>query len=188
LDEINILSAYADALFDFSCALSNMHSQEQTSNDPPAEDLNAQWTALSQVQTIFTKLSTGANTSRLSPSKLADIFTARGDTDLCRFRLALYGTAKPAWIKSKSALLSNAGAFYRAAKTYAERAGKHESQKSAEAKAIIAQILKEATSDQQVVGYGNWKEKREDIIKALQSMVAEEILGANLAEDVLGRL
>lgn len=186
LRQINVLSAYADALFDLASAISDSPRYTPTSQSFP-DDLNTQWTALTQAQTILTRLSTGSHTSTLPFSQLAQIFLARGDTDLFRFRLSLLDSAKPAWTKSKNVLVTNAGVFYRGARIYAEKAGTADVHKTADAKAIVAEILKEAAS-----GSGKkderWKAKAEDVARVLQQMVEEGIIDKENAEGLVGYL
>ncbi|KAF2274996.1 uncharacterized protein EI97DRAFT_84300 [Westerdykella ornata] len=186
LSQMNALSAYADALFNIASAISD--SPRYTSSSQSfSQDLDIQWTTLTQAQTILTKLSTGPHASVLPFSQLSRIFLARGDTDLFRFRLSLLESAKPAWVKSKNVLVSNAGVFYRGARTYAEKAGVVDVHKTADAKAIVAEVLKEA-----VTGSGKkderWKVRAEDVTRVLQQMVEEGVIDKENAEGVVGYL
>ncbi|KAF2192768.1 hypothetical protein K469DRAFT_554562 [Zopfia rhizophila CBS 207.26] len=182
LSTINARSAYADALIDFASAIADNPKYTSTSPTFPA-DLESQWNALTLAQTILTQLST--HTTILSPSRLADIFLARGDTELFRFRISLFENSKPAWTKSKTVLVSNAGVFYRGARSYSERTGAVEVQKTADAKAIVAEILKEAAG-----GVGqrkeHWMGRRQDVVRVLEQLVEEGIVGRENVEGVVG--
>jgi hypothetical protein len=149
-----------------------------------ATDTEIQWTALTQAQTLLTQLAAAPYTSVLSASRLADIFLARGDTDLFRFRITLFDIAKPAWVKSKPVLVGNSGVFYRGARTYAEKAGAVEVRITADAKAIVAEILKEVAGGSQAVK-DHWKGRTPDVAKALEQMVQEGIVGRENVEGVL---
>jgi hypothetical protein len=167
----NIQSAYADALMDLASALA-------------ATDIDIQWTALTQTQNILTQLSSAPYTSMLAASRLADVFLARGDTDLFRFRLSLLESAKPAWAKSRPTLVANAGVFYRGGRTYAEKAGVAGVRATADSKAIVAEILKEVAIGSGVVK-DNWKGRGEDVARVLEQMVEEGIVGRENVEGVL---
>jgi hypothetical protein len=167
----NIQSAYADALMDLASALA-------------ATDIDIQWTALTQTQNILTQLSSARYTSMLAASRLADVFLARGDTDLFRFRLSLLESAKPAWAKSRPTLVANAGVFYRGGRTYAEKAGVAGVRATADSKAIVAEILKEVAIGSGVVK-DNWKGRGEDVARVLEQMVEEGIVGRENVEGVL---
>jgi hypothetical protein len=167
----NIQSAYADALMDLASALA-------------ATDIDIQWTALTQTQNILTQLSSVPYTSMLAASRLADVFLARGDTDLFRFRLSLLESAKPAWAKSRPTLVANAGVFYRGGRTYAEKAGVAGVRATADSKAIVAEILKEVAIGSGVVK-DNWKGRGEDVARVLEQMVEEGIVGRENVEGVL---
>lgn len=183
---LNALSAYADALMDVASTISDNPSHN--ANSPAyAADLETQWAVLTEAQNILTKLSTGANASALPASRLADTFLARGDTDLFRFRLALLPVAKPPWASSKATLVGNAGVFYRGARSYAEKAGKADVHRTADAKAIVAEVLKEVVSSGGgiIVGNESWKVKGMEVKKVLEQMVEEGILGRDEAEGVL---
>ncbi|KAF2132065.1 hypothetical protein P153DRAFT_429266 [Dothidotthia symphoricarpi CBS 119687] len=180
---INIQSAYADALMDLSSALAD--GTQYTPSFPTfSTDIEIQWTALTQVQTILTKLSSAPQSSFLSPSRLADVFLARGDVDLFRFRMSLFEAAKPAWVKSRTVLVTNAGVFYRGARSYAERAGTSGVRGVADAKAIVAEILKEVAN-----GSGakkeHWKGRSADVARVVEQMAEEGIVGRENVEGVL---
>lgn len=184
LATINLYSAHADALIDLASALSD--GTQYTPSAPTFEtDTNLQWTALSQSQTILTTLSSAPQSSLLSPSRLSDVFLARGDTDLFRFRISLFSTAKPAWRKSGTTLVGNAGVFYRGARSWAERAGVVQAGRVADAKAVVAEVLKEG-----VEGTGSrkegWKGKRGVVEWVLAQMVEEGIVGRENVEGILG--
>jgi hypothetical protein len=147
-------------------------------------DVDIQWTALTQAQSLLTQLASAPYTSILSASRLADIFLARGDMDLFRFRIALFADAKPAWVKSKMVLVGNAGVFYRGARTYAEKAGAAEVRAAADAKAIVAEILKEVAGGSQAVK-GTWKGRSAGVARVLEQMVEEGIVGRENVEGVL---
>jgi hypothetical protein len=177
------LSAYADGLLAIASAISD-RPQYTSASSTFAEDLETQWTVLTQAQTILTKLSSGTYSSSLSPSKVADIFSARGDTDLFRFRLSLMEAAKPAWSKSKTVLVNNAAVFYRGARSYAEKAGAVDTQSSANAKAAVAEILKEAAGGAKVQRT-DLKGISQHVVRVLEEMVAEGIIDEQNAEGVL---
>ena len=183
LPAINIQSAYADALMDLASALAD-GTQYTPSTPTFSLDLDIQWTALTQAQNILTQLASAPYTSFFSPSRLADVFLARGDTDLFRFRITLFEEAKPTWVKSKTVLVANAGVFYRGARSYAERAGVADVRSMADAKAIVAEILKEVAS-----GSGakkeHWKGKGDLVGRVLEQMVEEGIVGRENVEGVL---
>jgi chemotaxis protein histidine kinase CheA len=179
----NIRSSYADALIDLASALAD--GTQYTPTSPTfATDTELQWTALTQAQTLLTQLAAAPYTSVLSASRLADVFLARGDTDLFRFRITLFDIAKPAWLKSKPVLVGNSGVFYRGARTYADKAGAVEVRGTADAKAIVAEILKEVAGGLQAVKE-HWKGRTADVAKALEQMVEEGIVGRENVEGVL---
>ena len=183
LASVNIQSAYADALMDLASALAD-GTQYAPSSPTFAADIEIQWTALTQTQTLLTQLSSAPYTSILSASRLADVFIARGDTDLFRFRISLFEGAKPAWVKSKPTLVANAGVFYRGGRTYAEKAGVAAIRNTADAKAIVAEILKEVASGSGLVK-DTWKGRNADVAKVLEQMVEEGIVGRENVEGVL---
>lgn len=180
---VNIQSAYADALMDIASALADGPQYAPTS-PTFATDTEIQWTALTQAQSLLTQLSSAPYTSILAASRLADIFIARGDTDLFRFRISLFETAKPAWRKSGPVLLANSGVFYRGARSYAEKAGALELRKTADAKAIVAEILKEVNGGSKDVK-DSWKGRSIDLGRVLEQMVEEGIVSRENVEGVL---
>ncbi|KAL6703801.1 hypothetical protein ACN47E_009100 [Coniothyrium glycines] len=183
LTTINTQSAYADALMDLASALAD-GGQHTASLPTFSTDVETQWTALTQAQAILTQLSSAPYISVLSASRLADIFLARGDTDLFRFRISRVEGAKPAWVKSKPVLIANAGVFYRGARSYADRAGLAEVRSTADAKAVIAEIVKEAASGSSVVK-DNWKGKSVAVHNVLEQMVEEGTIGREEVDGVL---
>jgi hypothetical protein len=179
----NIRSSYADALIDLASALAD--GTQYTATEPTfATDIEIQWTALTQAQTLLTQLASAPYTSILSASRLADIFLARGDTDLFRFRISFLDIAKPAWVKSKMVLVGNSGVFYRGARTYAEKAGAVEVRTTADAKAIVAEVLKEVASGVQTTKT-HWKGRSADVAKVLEQMAEEGIVGRENIDGVL---
>jgi hypothetical protein len=175
LAAINVQSAYADALMDLASALAD--GAQYTPSAPTfSTDVVIQWTALTQTQNLLTKLSGAPYTSILSPSRLADVFIARGDTDLFRFRISLHEGAKPAWAKSGPTLVSNAGVFYRGGRSYAEKAGAAGVRSTADAKAVVAEILKAVASGSEMTK-DTWKGRTADVPKVLEQMVEEGIVG-----------
>lgn len=183
LAAINAQSNYADALMDLASALAD-GSQYTASSPTFPTDLELQWTALTQAQNLLTQLSSAPYTSLLSPSRLADTFIARGDIDLFRFRISFFEIAKPAWAKSRPTLVSNAGVFYRGGRTYAEKAGAAEVRKTADAKATVAEILKEVASGSGATK-DSWRGKRVEVVKVLEQMVEEGIVERVNVEGVL---
>ncbi|KAH7078292.1 hypothetical protein FB567DRAFT_132036 [Paraphoma chrysanthemicola] len=183
LAKANIQSSYADALIDLASALADGTQYTPSSPTFPT-DVEIQWTALTQAQPLLTQLASAPYNTLLSASRLADIFMARGDTDLFRFRIALFDVAKPAWSKSKGVLVGNAGVFYRGARSYAERAGKGDLRGQADAKAVVAEVLKEVASGAQAKKE-EWKGRSADVVKALEQMVEEGIVGREDAEGVV---
>jgi hypothetical protein len=149
--------------------------------------IETQWKALNQAQKLLTQLTTGSNASLLPASQLADAFLTRGDTELFRFRLTFFEGAKPAWLNSRSVLVANAGVFYRGARTYAEKLGKELMRKAADAKAVVAEVLKEAevSGGTAIEVKDGWKGKGEAVKKVLKQMVEEGIVGRVEAENVL---
>ncbi|KAF2476591.1 uncharacterized protein BDR25DRAFT_277843 [Lindgomyces ingoldianus] len=180
---VNSLSVYADTLMDLASAISDssQHSDESSTH---LADYDSQWAALTQAQTILTQISSGTATSSLSPSRLADIFLARGDADLFRFRISLLDIAKPAWAKSKMVLVSNAGVYYRGARMYAEKADDLKVHKAADAKATIAELLKEAANGSNMRKL-DWKSRGEEVVRMLEQMIEEGIVGKENAEGVM---
>jgi hypothetical protein len=86
-------------------------------------------------------------------------------------------------------LVSNAGVWYRGARTYAAKADKKGVERVADAKAVVAEVLKEGETAgwDNVVAKEEWKGKGEAVKKALEGMVEEGILGQVWeAERVLG--
>ncbi|RMZ72274.1 tetratricopeptide-like helical [Pyrenophora seminiperda CCB06] len=183
LGTANILSAYGDALMDVASALVN-GKQHAISSPTFATDIDIQWTALTQTQTLFTQLSSAPYTFILPPSRLANIFIARGDIDLFRFRISLFEGAKLAWLKSGPTLVANAGVFYRGARSYADRAGAAQVRATADAKAIVAEILKEVASGSAVIK-DSWKGRSVDVAKVLEQMVEEDVVDGENVEGVL---
>lgn len=179
----NIRSSYADALIDLASALAD-GTQYVPASPTFSTDVEIQWTALTQAQNLLTQLSSAPYTSILSASRLADIFLARGDTDLFRFRISLFENAKPAWVKSKMVLVGNAGVFYRGARTYAEKSSAAEVRSTAEAKAVVSEVLKEVASGSQVKAE-SWKGRSENVGKVLEQMVEEGIVGRENVEGVM---
>ncbi|KAF2738419.1 hypothetical protein EJ04DRAFT_509582 [Polyplosphaeria fusca] len=180
---VNIMSAYSDALTDLASAIADRRQHDLSSPNLP-EDLQIQWTALTEVQARLAQVSSGTYASTLSPGRLADIFLARGDADMFRFRLSLSALAKPAWIRSKMVLISNAGVFYRGARSYAEKAAAAEIQKTAEAKSIVAEVLKEA-SNGSAGKKGYEKEKATRTIRVLEQMMEEGLVSKDDAEIIV---
>jgi hypothetical protein len=179
----NIRSSYADALIDLASALAD--GTQYTPLSPTfSTDTEIQWTALTQAQTFLTQLASAPYTLILSASRLADIFLARGDIDLFRFRIGLFDSSKPAWVKSKPVLVGNAGVFFRGARTYAEKAGAMEVRTTADAKAIVAEILKEVASGSQEIK-SHWKGRSTDVTKVLEQMVQEGVVGRENVEGIM---
>lgn len=179
----NILSSYADALIDLASALAD-GIQYIPSSPTFSTDVEIQWTALTQSQNFLSHLATVATTLHLSATRLADIFLARGDTDLFRFRIALFEQSKPSWSKDKMTLVGNAGVFYRGARSYAEKAGAVEVCGVADAKAVVAEILKEVASGSEDVKE-TWKGKSAIITRVLEQMVEEGIVGMENVDGVV---
>ena len=80
-------------------------------------------------------------------------------------------------------LVSNAGVFYRGARSYAEKAGIADVHRTADAKAVVAEVLKQVASGAEVKG--EWKGKQEEVRRVLEQMVEEGIIGREEAEGVL---
>ncbi|OAG06844.1 uncharacterized protein CC84DRAFT_1163148 [Paraphaeosphaeria sporulosa] len=169
-------SAYADALVNVAEASS-----------AAASDMETQWNALSEAQKTLTQLAKPPHNALLSPSRLADIFDTRADIDLTRFGLSFRDDAKTAWISSRNVLVSNAGVFYRGAKSYGERAGDVEQAKTAGAKAVVAEVLKQVLEQGggAVAVKPGWKEQQGGVREVLEQMVNERILGQREGEEVL---
>lgn len=183
LAKANISSSYADALIDLASTLAD--GPRYTPSSPTfSTDVEIQWTALTQAQNLLTTLSSPPYKTLLPASQLADIFIARGDTDLFRFRISLFENAKPAWIKSKMVLVENAGVFYRGGRTYAEKAGVGSVRETANAKAVIAEVLKEVASGSSG-NKENSKGMGSPVVQVLEQMVEEGIVGNENAEGVL---
>ncbi|KAJ4383883.1 hypothetical protein N0V86_000726 [Didymella sp. IMI 355093] len=180
---VNIRSSYADALIDLSSSIADSLQYDPTS-PTFAGDLEIQWTALSQAQKTLTELSSAPLSSMLSASRLGDIFLARGDTELFRFRIATTPDVKAAWANSKAVVVANAGVFYRGARSYAQNAGAAQTRATADAKAIVAEILKEVSS-----GSGTrketWKGRSNDVAAVLGQMVEEGIVTEENAQGLL---
>ncbi|UPX13663.1 uncharacterized protein EKO05_0004163 [Ascochyta rabiei] len=180
---INIRSSYADALIDLASSIAD-NLQYTTSSPTFISDLELQWTALSQAQQTLTEVSSPPFSSLLSPSRLADIFLARGDTELFRFRLATTPGAKQAWANSNTVVVANAGVFYRGARSYAQNAGAAATRGIADAKAIVAEILKEVASGSNTRKEG-WKGRSAEVAAVLGQMVEEGIVAEENAQGVL---
>ena len=120
----------------------------------------------------------------LHASRLADIFLARGDAELFRFRIAVTPGAKAAWANSKAVVVANAGVFYRGARSYAQNAGAAQTRATADAKAIIAEILKEVSSGSGV-RKDTWKGRSSDVAAVLGQMVEEGIVAEENAQGLL---
>jgi hypothetical protein len=179
----NAISAYADAHIALASAISDRTGYTSASSTFLSE-LEIQWSALAHAQTLLTQLSSKANVAILSASRMTDIFAARGDVDLFRFRISLFPEAKAAWAKSRPVLVANAGVFYRGARSYAEKAGNGEVKKTADAKAVVAEVLKEVASGSEA-RKENWKGKGAEVKRVLEQMVEEGIVGRDEAEGVL---
>ncbi|KAF2797023.1 hypothetical protein K505DRAFT_334652 [Melanomma pulvis-pyrius CBS 109.77] len=177
------MSAYADALTDLASAIADLEAY--TPSSPTfLSDLEVQWSALSRTQTVLSQISIKSDSGIRSSSRLAGIYAARGDTDLFRFRISLFAEAKPAWADSKLVLVANAGVYYRGAGKHAVMAGEDDVQKTVDAKATVAEILKEAASGE-VVSQDKWKGNREELVRVLEDMVEEGIVERENAEGVL---
>ncbi|KAG9205706.1 hypothetical protein G6514_007313 [Epicoccum nigrum] len=180
---INVGSSYADALIDLASSIAD--SLQYTASSPTfASDLEIQWTALTQAQKILTELSSAPLSTLLHASRLADIFLARGDTELFRFRIAVTPGAKAAWANSKAVVVANAGVFYRGARSYAQNAGAAQTRATADAKAIIAEVLKEVSSESGTMK-DTWKGRSSDVAAVLGQMVEEGIVGEENAQGLL---
>lgn len=176
-------SSYADALIDLASSIAD--SLQYTASSPTfVSDLEIQWTALSQAQKMLTEISSAPLSSMLSASRLADILLARGDTDLFRFRIAMTPGAKGAWANSKAVVVANAGVFYRGARGYAQNAGSMQTRNTADAKAIVAEILKEVASGSNT-RKDNWQGRSVDVAAVLGQMVEEGIVAGENAQGVL---
>ncbi|KAJ8117986.1 hypothetical protein OPT61_g942 [Boeremia exigua] len=183
LGYVNIGSSYADALIDLASSIAD--SLQYSASSPTfASDLEIQWTALSQAQKTLTELSSAPLSSMLSASRLADIFLARGDTELFRFRIAVTPAAKAAWANSKAVVVANAGVFYRGARSYAQNAGAAQTRATADAKAIVAEILKEVSSGSNT-RKESWKGRSADVAAVLGQMVEEGIVAEENAQGLL---
>ncbi|KAE8835350.1 hypothetical protein HRS9122_07620 [Pyrenophora teres f. teres] len=182
LSAAHTISAYGDVLMDLASAVADGGRYTITSPTFFA-DVEIQWTALTQAQTLFTRLSSAPYTSIIPPSNLADVFIGRGDVDLFRFRISLFEGVQPAWRKSATTLVANAGVFYRGARTYAERADRTQLRGTADGKAIVADILKEVANGSKEIKE-NWKGRSTDVAKVLEQMVEEGIVGRENVEGV----
>lgn len=169
-------SAYADALIDIAGAVSEISS-----------DYEIQWQALSQAQNLLTELCSPANTIYLLPSRLANIYVTRADIDITRFTISLIDGAKAAWQSSRNVLIANSGVYYRGAKNYAERAKMAQLAKSANARSVVAEILRKAseTPGDVVVRKASWEEQKSEVSRALEQMITEKLLGRREAEEVM---
>ncbi|KAF1973048.1 hypothetical protein BU23DRAFT_554587 [Bimuria novae-zelandiae CBS 107.79] len=169
-------SAYADALLDVAEAVADT-----------SPDVETQWNALSQAQHLLTQLCTPPNSAFLSAGRLADVFIARAVTDLVRFNMSLLSEAKPAWKSSRNVLISNCGVFYRGAKSYAEKAGNTQLTRSAGARAIVTEVLKQVNENgtDVIVAKAGWEEQGIEVKRVLEQMVNEKILGKRDGEEVL---
>ncbi|KAF3004116.1 hypothetical protein E8E13_004380 [Curvularia kusanoi] len=180
---INVGSSYADALIDLASSIAD--SLQYTESSPTfTSDLEIQWTALSQAQKTLTELSSAPLSSLLHASRLADIFMARGDTDLFRFRIATTPGAKAAWANSRAVVVANAGVFYRGARSYAQNASAAQTRATADAKAIVAEILKEVSSGSSS-RKDTWKGRNSDVAAVLGQMVEEGIVAEENAQGLL---
>ncbi|KAF2641705.1 hypothetical protein P280DRAFT_448872 [Massarina eburnea CBS 473.64] len=186
---MNAVSAYADALIDLASAVCDSPAYGPTSSTHTT-DQEVQWTSLTHAQKLLTQLSTAPHSTLLPPSRLADTFLARGDVELFRFHLSFSPSAKPAWVNAKSVLVGNAGVYYRGARTYAEKAGKADVRETADAKALVAEVMKEVNVAGGVIGVPKeaWKKRSGGVKRVLEQMVEEGILGREEAEGVLNLL
>ena len=187
LAALNIHSAYADALIDLASALSDSlhHSTASPTTTAAATDVDIQWTALTQAQLSLAYMGTAPYVSLLSPARLADVFLARGDVELFRFRLSYAGAARPAWVKSRAVLVGNAGAYYRGARGYAERGSAGEIRSTADAKAVVAEVLKVGLEGGGGAVREEWRGRSEAVARVLEQMVQEGVVGREEAEGVL---
>ena len=115
---------------------------------------------------------------------------ARGDADLTRFNISLLDGAKASWQSSRNVLITNSGVFYRGAKRHAESAGDIELARSASARLVVAEILKEAneTPGGSIASKASWEPHRVEVSRALEQMVVEKTLGRSEAEGVMSVL
>lgn len=171
------------ALVDLASALAD-GTHYTAASAPLSTDSEVQWTALTQAQALLIQLGAVPYTTILSASRLANVLLARGDVDLFRFRISMFDSAKPAWAKSKMSLVSNAGVFYRGARSHAEKAGAVEVRSTADAKAVVAEILKEVVGGSQTAKE-TWKGKSDIVAKVLDQMIAEGIVGGENVDGVL---
>ena len=80
-------------------------------------------------------------------------------------------------------LVGNAGVYYRGARSYAEKAGLKEVRRTADAKAGVAEALKEGLGGKQVDGERRgWKDMGAKIGEVVRQMVDEGIVGRSEAE------
>ena len=145
-----LLLAYADALVSFASAVSEMllPSDNPAVDEPEAEVQSMCWKALSKAQDILSDAiktftsSSSANANADLPTR-ASVFLTRGDIELLRRQLALSPKASPAIAGSSSALLRNAGVYYRAAEGYAKTGNDQDEDEEVEAsiKAAVVKIL-----------------------------------------------
>lgn len=171
---INAISAYADAVLGFAAAISDAGFQDAVHDTP--ENNKILWTALSTTQSYLGRLTSPATTASLSPARLADIFIARGDVDLLRFRLAKTPMPLQEWAKSAKTLIANAGVYYRGARTYAERAGATDVQGIANMKAEVAEILRKEANGSAAGMEPMPRVWQDDMDKVLRGMVEEGLL------------
>ena len=87
-------------------------------------------------------------------------------------------------MKSGPTLVANAGVFYRGARSYADRAGLAQVRGTADAKAIVAEILKEVASGSTEIK-DTWKGRSADVAKVLEQMVEEGVVGGENVGGVL---
>ncbi|KAF1958855.1 hypothetical protein CC80DRAFT_490637 [Byssothecium circinans] len=186
---LNAVCACADALIDLSSAISDTPSHTSSSSSH-ATDQEIQWTALTAAQKLLTQLSSAPNNTILPASRLADAYLARGDVELFRFHISFSETAKPAWVSARNVLVGNAGVYYRGARTYAEKAGVLDLRGTADAKTLVAEVLKEVTVARGgvVVAKEAWKGRGEGVKRVLEQMVEEGIVGRGDAAGVLNLL
>ena len=81
-------------------------------------------------------------------------------------------------------VVANAGVFYRGGRSYAQNAGAVHTRAIADAKATVAEILKEVSSGSST-RKENWKGKSNDIAPVLGQMVEEGIVAEENAQGLL---
>jgi len=191
-ENTDALTAYADALLDFSTAVaSNSYKSE-------AESATLQWQALVLAQALLGRCTKATWTTS---EKKSQVYQARGDIELIRSQLAQRPSASAAVAKNATVIAKNAGVYYRGAIGYAKQ---HQQQMGASAEEVDEEdvltelVVKEAVAMLLLAGVDGKGEEGLSVLRAklqgldrkkveavLEDMVEQEMLQAGMGRSLL---